>query len=140
MLHDQRLDVSFSGLKTAVLYEVRGRPGSDALVPEMTAQRRCDIAASFQEAVVDVLVAKCRRAVAACARDTLLVGGGVAANKRLRDRLTEAAEREHFSLYFAPLEFCTDNAAMAAIAWEALEQGNVADLDIDVTPGLIRGE
>jgi N6-L-threonylcarbamoyladenine synthase len=140
MLHDQRLNVSFSGLKTAVLYEVRGRPGSDAPVPDMTPRRRSDLAASFQEAVVDVLVAKCRRAVVAYARGTLLIGGGVAANQRLRERLADAAERDGFSLHFAPREFCTDNAAMAAIAWEALERGTVADLDIDVTPGLIRGE
>jgi N6-L-threonylcarbamoyladenine synthase len=139
MLHDERLDVSFSGLKTAVLYEVRGRPGSDAPAPEMTTQRRCNIAASFQEAVVDVLAAKCRRALVACGRQHLLIGGGVAANQRFRERLGEAAERDGFSLHFAPREFCTDNAAMAAIAWEALEQGAVADLDIDVTPGLIRG-
>jgi N6-L-threonylcarbamoyladenine synthase len=139
MLHDERLDVSFSGLKTAVLYEVRGRPGSDAQAPPMTAQRRSDIAAGFQEAVVDVLVAKCRRALKACARNTLLVGGGVAANQRLREQLAHMAEREGFTIHFAPREYCTDNAAMAAIAWEALERGTLADLDIDVTPGLIRG-
>ena len=79
------------------------------------------------------------RAVVAYARGTLLIGGGVAANQRLRERLAEAAERDGFTLHFAPREFCTDNAAMAAIAWEALERGTVADLDIDVTPGLIRG-
>lgn len=139
MIHDERLDVSFSGLKTAVLYEVRGRPGSTAPVPDMSPERCSDIAAGFQEAVVDVLVAKCRRALAHCGRRSLLVGGGVAANQRLRERLADMAGQDGIALHFAPREYCTDNAAMAAIAWEALEDGTVADLDIDVTPGLIRG-
>jgi N6-L-threonylcarbamoyladenine synthase len=138
LLRDERLDFSFSGLKTAVLYEVQGRPGSGVRVPELTAQRRADVAAGFQEAVVDVLVAKCRQALQRLGRPTLLVGGGVAANTRLRTRLADMAGEAGVQLEIAPRELCTDNAAMGAIAWESLERGLTAPLDIDATPGLIR--
>ena len=79
-LKDDRLEFSFSGIKTAVLYEVQGIPGSRTPAPPMTDQRLADIAASFQAAVVDVLVAKCRQTLQRFGRPTLLVGGGVAAN------------------------------------------------------------
>lgn len=140
MLHGDRLDVSFSGLKTAVLYAVRGRPGAVEPPPAITSQLQSDAAAAFQEAVVDVLVAKSRQALASCGRKTLLVGGGVAANQRLRTRLEQMADAEGLQVHFAPREYCTDNAAMAAIAWESLESGTTADLEMDVTPGLIRRE
>jgi N6-L-threonylcarbamoyladenine synthase len=140
MLHGDRLDVSFSGLKTAVLYAVRGRPGAVEPPPAITSQLQSDAAAAFQEAVVDVLVAKSRQALASCGRKTLLVGGGVAANQRLRTRLQQMADEEGLQVHFAPREYCTDNAAMAAIAWESLESGTTADLEMDVTPGLIRRE
>ena len=71
-------------------------------------------------------------------RPTLLVGGGVAANARLRDRLADMAGETGVQLEIAPRELCTDNAAMGAIAWESLERGVTAPLDIDATPGLIR--
>ena len=138
MLHSSQLEFSFSGLKTAVLYEVNGRPGSTRPAPELTERRRADVAAGFQEAVVDVLVAKCRQALETRDRDVLLVGGGVAANHRLRQKLHAAVDSIGVAVHFAPAEYCTDNAAMAAIAWEALEQGQVGSLEMDVTPGLIR--
>lgn len=138
MLERQSLDVSFSGLKTALLYEVKGRPGSAVPAAPMTDQRRCDLAASFQEAVIDVLCEKCRRAVATAGRRRLLIGGGVAGNQRFRARLQELSGQAEIEVHFAAREYCTDNAAMAALAWEALERGHTADLDIDVTPGLIR--
>ncbi len=138
MLAEDRLDMSFSGLKTAVLYAVCGRPGAAEPPPPLTHKRQCDAAASFQEAVVDVLIAKSRRALRQCSRKSLLIGGGVAANQRLRTRLDEMARQDGVQVHFAPREFCTDNAAMAAIAWESLDSGVTADLDIDVTPGLIR--
>jgi len=131
------LDFSFSGLKTAVLYEFQGRPGGPP-PPETSEQRVCDVAAGFQEAVVDVLVGKCERAVRERRREYLLVGGGVAANTRLRHRLSEMCRHEKISLVLSPREYCTDNAAMGAIAWESLERGHVAALDVDVTPGLLR--
>jgi N6-L-threonylcarbamoyladenine synthase len=133
-----RLEFSFSGLKTAVLYEVAGTPPKEydprALAPQYVAE----LAASFQEAVVDVLVAKCRQALARCRRNTLCVGGGVAANTRLRERLQEAARADGFALVIPPLSLCTDNAAMSAIAWEHLAQGRTASLDLDVSAGLVR--
>jgi N6-L-threonylcarbamoyladenine synthase len=138
LLEPGSLDFSFSGLKTALLYEVRGRPGSPEPPSPLTDQRRCDVAAEFQEAVVDVLVDKSRRALRATGHRRLLVGGGVAANQRLRDRLTEKLGRSGVEVRFAARQYCTDNAAMAALAWEAFDRGIVAPLDIDVTPGLVR--
>jgi tRNA N6-adenosine threonylcarbamoyltransferase len=133
-----RLEFSFSGLKTAVLYEVAGTPPREYDPASLTPQYVADIAASFQEAVVDVLVAKCVQALQARGRRTLCVGGGVAANARLRERLDEASRSEGFSLIISPLELCTDNAAMSAVAWELLAQGRIADLDLDVSAGLVR--
>ena len=137
-LHDERLDFSFSGLKTAVLYKAKGTPGSPKPVPPLTPPRVADIAAGFQEAVVDVLVGKCRQALTQFGRKTLCVGGGVAANARLRERLKQLAAEMGIELVIAPLEYCTDNAAMSAVAWELLERGETASLDLDVTPGLVR--
>ncbi|MCA9071303.1 MAG: tRNA (adenosine(37)-N6)-threonylcarbamoyltransferase complex transferase subunit TsaD, partial [Planctomycetaceae bacterium] len=138
-LREDRLQFSFSGLKTAVLYEVQGVPGShNPPPPPLTEERIADIAASFQEAAVDVLVAKCKQALNQQNRKTLCVGGGVAANARLRERLEQLAAEEQVELFVAPLAYCTDNAAMGAIAWERLEAGLFADLDLDVTPGLVR--
>lgn len=137
-LKDDRLAFSFSGLKTAVLYAVQGNPGSYKPVPEMTEQRRHDIAASFQEAVADVLVGKCEQALNQFQRSSLCVGGGVAANVRLRQRLKEMTDSRGSHLVIAPMNLCTDNAAMAAIAWEHLDAGRTAELDLDVRPGLVR--
>ncbi len=137
-LKEDRLEFSFSGLKTAVLYTANGVPGSRVKPEPLTPQRVADIAASFQAAVVDVLVGKCRQALQQRNRDTLCVGGGVAANSLLRHKLEQMARREGAQLFVAPMSLCTDNAAMAAIAWESLDRGHVADLDLDVTPGLVR--
>jgi N6-L-threonylcarbamoyladenine synthase len=134
------LDMSFSGLKTAVLYEVRGTPGTRKAVPELTPQRIADVAASFERAAIDVLVAKSRQALVQRRRDVLCVGGGVAANRALREQLREMAAELGAELHIAPLEYCTDNAAMAAVAWEHLRCGRTAPLDVDVRPGLVRRE
>jgi len=138
LLNDKRLDFSFSGLKTAVLYQARGIPGSRTRVPPLTEQRIADLAAGFQEAVVDVLVGKCRQALAQREYRRLCFGGGVAANSRLRERLIAMADETGTTLFPAPPEYCTDNAAMAGIAWERLTRGETASLDLDVTPGLVR--
>jgi N6-L-threonylcarbamoyladenine synthase len=138
-LREQRLDFSFSGLKTAVLYEVNGIPGSHSPPPpELTDQRIADIAASFQQAVVDVLISKCRQAARQYGVERLLVGGGVAANSQLRQGLSELKAEDGFDVIVAPMEYCTDNAAMAAIAWELYGESRFASLDVDVTPGLVR--
>lgn len=137
-LKEDRLEFSFSGLKTAVLYTANGVPGSNVKPEPLTAQRVADIAASFQAAVVDVLVGKCRQALRQRGHDTLCVGGGVAANSLLRHKLERMTRQEGVRFFVAPMSLCTDNAAMAAIAWESLRCGHVAALDLDVTPGLVR--
>ena len=137
-LHEDRLQFSFSGLKTAVLYEVQGTPGSHRPVPQLTPQRRSDVAAGFQAAAIEVLVGKCRQALEILGHDRLCVGGGVAANRLLRMQLQELADDLGVELIVAPMAFCTDNAAMAALGWELLERGETAPLDLDVVPGLVR--
>jgi N6-L-threonylcarbamoyladenine synthase len=134
----QRLDFSFSGLKTAVRYEIAGSGGDDPSQISLADSRRANIAASFQEAVVDCLVDKSIRALQQTCSDRLCVGGGVAANRRLRTRLAEAAESHAFELIIAPLHLCTDNAVMGAIAIEHLAAGETAGLDLDISPGLQR--
>lgn len=133
------LDFSFSGLKTALLYEINGSSHGRGVPRELPPDRVSDLAASFQEAIVDVLVAKCRRALARTRRAVLCVGGGVAANRRLRERLATMAEETSTELILAPAALCTDNAAMAGLAWEYIDRRVFASLDLDVTPGLLRG-
>jgi N6-L-threonylcarbamoyladenine synthase len=139
LLHSGRLDFSFSGLKTALLYAARGVPGPQQLA-ETPADRVADLAAAFQEAAVEVLVEKCRLAIRQQRAVRLAVGGGVAANQPFRDQLARMARHERIELCIAPLQLCTDNAAMAAIAWELLRAGRTASLDCDVLPGLVRHE
>lgn len=136
-LHDPRLAFSFSGLKTAVLYALRG-PNERLGKVEPTPAMAADLAASFQEAVVDVLVAKTRQALDVTGLKRLGVGGGVAANARFRDRIGAMAAELGVELFIPPLSLCTDNAAMAGIALPKLAAGQIADLDIDVTAGLVR--
>ncbi len=137
-LNDARLDFSFSGLKTAVLYAARGTPGARAQPLPLTPQRIADLAASFQAAVVDVLIGKCDQTLKQTGRKTLLVGGGVAANSLFRQRLAELAMRRKVELIIAEREHCTDNAAMGALGWELWERGWISPLDLDVKPGLVR--
>jgi N6-L-threonylcarbamoyladenine synthase len=136
-LHDERLAFSFSGLKTAVLYALRGQDARSTGSPP-SAQQSADLAASFQEAVVDVLVAKTRQAMERTGMRRLGVGGGVAANTRFRERIQAMADAMGVELFVPPMSLCTDNAAMAGIALAKLAAGQVAALDIDVTPGLVR--
>jgi N6-L-threonylcarbamoyladenine synthase len=139
LIDSPHLDFSFSGLKTALLYEIQGTShGRVAPAVGLSPSRVADLAASYQEAIVDVLVEKCRKGMARTGRRRLLVGGGVAANRRLRDRLAALATDETIDIVLAHPELCTDNAAMAAMAWELLEHGRTASLDLDVSPGLIR--
>ena len=102
------LNFSFSGLKTAVVTLVRQRT--------LDEQARADVAAAFQEAVADVLVAKSCAAVARAGLDKLVVAGGVGANLRLRALLDAAAAHDEFSVFYPAMEFCTDNGAMIALA------------------------
>lgn len=134
---DQRLQFSFSGLKTAVRYAIAGT-GGDPMQVHLPAQQVADLAASFQEAVVDVLVDKARAALRRTGMNTLCVGGGVAANARFRQRLEEAAAENEFRLHVAPLRLCTDNAVMGAIAIERHQAGLIEELTLDVRPGPVR--
>jgi tRNA N6-adenosine threonylcarbamoyltransferase len=102
------LDFSFSGLKTAVMTHVRGKTLGE--------QDRADIARAFQDAVVDVLVAKSRAAIAQTGLNQLVVAGGVGANRRLRTALDDAGEQAGFRVVYPELELCTDNGAMIALA------------------------
>ena len=85
------------------------------------------------------LVGKTEQALRKTGLKTVCVGGGVAANRRLRARLEQLAERRDVTLHVAPIELCTDNAVMGAIAFEKLRAGQIDDLDLDVSPGLVRG-
>lgn len=135
----ERLDFSFSGLKTAVRYEIAGPGKVDFESIQLSEKQIADIAASFEEAVVDCLVAKAMLAVDKTGLSILCVGGGVAANRRLRTRLEEETHAAGVELHIAPLELCTDNAVMGAIAVERLRAGMVESLELDVLPGLVRG-
>ncbi len=134
----ERLEFSFSGLKTAVRYHIAGPGRPDFAEVRLSRQQVCDIAASFQEAVVDCLVGKAEQALARSGLNTLCVGGGVAANTRLRERLEASASDQGYRLHVPPLSLCTDNAVMGAIAVERFRAGRFEDLDLDVYPGLIR--
>jgi N6-L-threonylcarbamoyladenine synthase len=127
--HEPRLDFSFSGLKTAVLYTVRDLEKAGELD-----RKRADLAASFQQAVVEVLVEKCRQALEQTRLGTLCVGGGVAANKALREALTAMTTPRGTRLFIPPMRLCTDNAAMAALAVEKWRAGQFAPLDLDAMP------
>ena len=99
-----------------------------------TPPAKADVAASFQKAVVDVLVAKCRQALERLQLKTLAVGGGVTANQTFRSALEKMAATEGIDLVIPPMAWCTDNAAMAALAVEAWRAGDVAGLDLDAEP------
>jgi N6-L-threonylcarbamoyladenine synthase len=107
------LDFSFSGLKTFTGTLIRNIAAGTGGLGE---RERADIAASFQEAVVDTLLIKCRRALEQTGLTTLVMAGGVSANRRLRTRLREMAEPRGWSVYYPRMEFCTDNGAMIALA------------------------
>jgi N6-L-threonylcarbamoyladenine synthase len=134
--NDGRLEFSFSGLKTAVLYACHGQDVSKA-TPPPAGQKRADLAASFQEAVVDALVLKCKQAIRQTGLTRLAVGGGVSANKRLRTKLHEMCEGEGAELFIPPLDLCTDNAAMAALAVEKWKVGQFASPDLDAEPNFL---
>lgn len=132
------LNFSFSGVKTAVRYAICGPQKADFSAVHLTPQQIADLAASFQEAVVDTIIAKTRLAVRQTKASILCVGGGVAANRRLRDRLAELSQEMRVELHIAPPAMCTDNAVMGAIAFERLRVGKVEKLDLEALPGLVR--
>ena len=131
----QPFDFSFSGLKTAVLHHVRkvAEHHPEGLQPQQVA----DIAAGFQEAAVDVLVTKTLRAAQRTGMRRVVVGGGVAANRRLRARLSEAGAASKLQVVFPPPALCVDNGAMiAGLAYPLLQRGRVAPLSVASDPNL----
>ena len=132
---DGRIGFSFSGLKTAVLYHLRG---GDALArtpaPEDIPDR-ADVAASFQEAVVDALVTQSLKLAREEGFETVLVSGGVACNRRLRERFAQEGQRAGVRSIFPSPAYCTDNAVMiAGLGWEHFRAGELAGLDLDAKP------
>jgi N6-L-threonylcarbamoyladenine synthase len=126
------LDFSFSGLKTAAATLLAARPAAAFVDGELA-----NFCASFQAAIVDVLVRKSRRALVREGLGALVVCGGVAANRGLRAALADAAKQDGFALNIPPPKYCTDNAAMIAAAGTQLYQRGVrAGLDLTVDPGL----
>jgi N6-L-threonylcarbamoyladenine synthase len=135
MLGPDSLDFSFSGIKTAVLYYCRGQDmKGDDKIDSMSEQEIADIAASFQAAVVDVLVKKTQRAADKIEAKTILLGGGVAANSALRLALQQLCESTIPGRKFlaAPKQYCTDNAVMvASLAYHKFRAGIFADLTLE---------
>ena len=126
-LGEDSLEFSFSGLKTAVMNFSR-TPAFETIFIE-------DICASFQEAIVDVLVTKTMRAARRHRVSTVLMAGGVVCNARLRDAMSEACAREAITLFFPTSDLCTDNALMVACAGSfQIAAGKVSDLDLDCFP------
>lgn len=123
------LNFSFSGVKTAVLTYVKGH--KSGLPPETLK----DLAASFQETVVDVLVSKAMSAVSAMNSKTLVLAGGVACNSRLRAKLKAEAHKQGLSLFIPEAHLCTDNGAMiAALGYHQIKKGRTAGLDLNAKP------
>lgn len=129
-LDGQSLEFSFSGLKTAVLYEL---PKLDLTQPQVLA----DVCASVQEAILEVLVEKLVLAAKQCGEKLVAVSGGVSCNRGLRQKLTVRCEKEGLTLLLARPELCTDNAGMIAYAaMQRFQLGQTSPLEADVDPNL----
>lgn len=121
------LDFSFSGLKTFAANTIRDNDSDE--------QTRADIARAFEDAVVDTLIIKCKRALEQTGLSRLVIAGGVSANHTLRARLARMMEKRCGEVFYARPEFCTDNGAMIAYAGMVrLKAGNLADLSVNVRP------
>jgi N6-L-threonylcarbamoyladenine synthase len=107
MINSDDLNMSLSGLKTSVLYTVQK-------IPNMTEEIKSDIAASFQQAISDVLVAKIKKSIETTGRKEVIIAGGVAANKFLRSDFKKLEESNNIKVYYPDLKYCGDNAAMIA--------------------------
>ena len=126
MMHSDNLDLSFSGLKTSVLYTVRN-------IENLTDQVKADIAASFQQAVIDVLTKKIKKAVNLSGRSEVIIAGGVAANKALRSAIKELENTLDINVYYPSLKYCGNNAAMIAFV------GSIRSSDkIDISGSSVR--
>ena len=140
------LDFSYSGLKTAMLYATKGKPNPPKLPgkpqriaeppPELTQERTRDLAASFQRAAVRALTIKAQRALDAYPDlKSIIIGGGVSANTRVRSEFTKLAEDNNLTLHIPEMQYCIDNAAMIAALGSVLYQsGHTDDLTLQATP------
>lgn len=134
-LEKDSLDFSFSGLKTAVLYYCRGQDVRTYGSKIPSGQEAADVAASFQEAVVDVLIDKTVLASRMYNVRGIALGGGVAANSRLRQRLQEVSKEIGIPVYCPSPKLCTDNAAMVAgLAYKKYLEGDISLLDVEAIP------
>jgi len=125
MMNRPGLDFSFSGLKTAAITELRENPNLS----------KQDLAASFQAAVIDTLLAKCARALKQEQIDTLVISGGVGANAMLRDQAQAMSADAGWQVFYPRLEFCTDNGAMIALVGALrLAGGSGDDLSVNIRP------
>ena len=123
------LDFSFSGLKTAILYFLQKEMRED---PQFIERERNNICASVQQAIVDILVSKLRKAIRLHEIKTVAIAGGVSANSGLRAALEQRAQKEGWNLFIPKLEYCTDNAAMVAVAGSfAFSEKRFASMDIE---------
>ena len=135
-LPDDEFAFSFSGIKTSVLYHLR-RIGYDPSRADQEPQLVADLCASFQTAVVDVLLQKLLTAAERYNVKDIAVAGGVSANSELRRRLAMEAQIRHLSLHLPAMEFCTDNGAMVAmVGYEKLRRGLVSSLELTAEPAL----
>ena len=130
------LDFSFSGIKTAVLYHCLGQDTKiDRTKPRLKDHEIADLAASFQEAVVDVLVDKTIYAATKFSARGIILGGGVASNSRLRQKLGEAAKHRDIPLYYPSKTLCMDNAAMVAgLAYHKCQEKEFSGLEVEAIP------
>ena len=135
-LKKDSLDFSFSGVKTAVLYHCLGQDSKSAgKMPELKDREIADLAASFQEAVVDVLVNKTIFAATKFSARSIILGGGVACNSRLRQRLADAAKQRDIPLYYPSKKLCMDNAAMVAgLAYHKYDEEAFSGLEVEAMP------
>jgi N6-L-threonylcarbamoyladenine synthase len=134
-LEEGTYDFSFSGVKTAVLYYLRN---NNLLTPSaLSSTLLADICASFQEAVVDVLVEKTVAAAIELNVHDVAIAGGVSANSRLRDRMREECSKQNLKLFHPKLEYCMDNGAMIAyVGWMKLQRGCVSPFEIPAVANL----
>ncbi|MEN0057875.1 MAG: tRNA (adenosine(37)-N6)-threonylcarbamoyltransferase complex transferase subunit TsaD [Bdellovibrio sp.] len=132
MIHDDTFDMSFSGLKSA------GQRMLEQLGPELVQEQLPDLCASFQEAIVDVLIAKLERAAKVFRAKRVILTGGVSANSRLRLRAQEWADKKGLHLVIPPLRYCTDNAAMIGyVGALRMAAGEVSNLDLGPSPQVL---
>ena len=138
-IREPHSNFSFSGLKTAVLYHVHGAGQKYGSLAHLSTRDIADVAASFQAALVDTLVAKTVAAARQAGVSNVVVGGGVAANSALRAQLQSACDAAGLHLHLTPPEYCTDNAAMiAALGYQRFLRGETADLWLEPRAGLLR--